>query len=158
MAKSKTAHLRPRLIEFKTGFVIHRTRRAMTKAMDKVAGEMQRDIKRKITRAKSPPPSRPGAHPHKDTGFLSDAFTVERRGLRMYLRTPQYGIYLETGTRNMAARPWIHRNIGTLEKNRYWTRRINTEIRRNVAATSERIKPETIRRMIRQKVSIHRSR
>jgi len=132
MAKSG---LRPRLVEFKTGRILRRNRRAVSTALDRVRREMRREIRKKITRGQSPPPSRPGAHPHKDSGFLSDNFDIIREGHKLFLRTPQYGIYLETGTKNMAARPWIRRNIGTREKQAFWIRRINTEIRREMRET-----------------------
>lgn len=129
MAKSG---LQPVRIQFKTNRIIKRSRTATIKAYDKITRQMEAELRRKITRGQSPPTSRPGAHPHKDSGFLSKNFQVLRKGFKIFLRIPKYGEYLETGTRKMAARPWIHRNIGTPDKRRTWTRRINAEIRRNV--------------------------
>lgn len=97
------------------------TRSAMATAFDKVAAEIERDIKRKISRP-GPPPSRPGAHPKKDSGLLHNTLSVTRKGREIQVRTQSYGQFLETGTRNMAARPFIHRNL--TKRKRHWSKRI----------------------------------
>lgn len=117
----------PRRIEFKTGRIIKRNRRAMARAFDKVAKQMTQSIRKRISKP-YPPASRPGAHPHKRTGFLKRNTEVVRKGFSLFVRTPQQGVWLEGGTKNMAARPFIRRNIH--DKRGFWTRRINTEIRR----------------------------
>lgn len=132
--------LRTRRITFKTGRIIARTREATGKAFDKVAREMTRDIRRKISKP-SPPPSSPGAHPHSQSGKrgsrLKNTVQVIRKGLTLVVRVPQYGIWLEGGTSRMRARPFIHRNLTTTAKKRFWTKRINNDIRR---ALGEKLK------------------
>ena len=52
--------------------------------------------------------SRPGEIPHVDTGTLKRSITRERVAFEERVGTNiPYGRYLETGTRNMAARPWL---------------------------------------------------
>jgi HK97 gp10 family phage protein len=121
---------RPRRIYFNTGRIIKRAQKATAKALDKVAKEMTQDIRRKISKP-YPPASRPGAHPHmrRPTVGLRSQTKVERKGKKMWVKTPQYGIYLEGGTRKMKARPFIRRNIHDKMSTR-WTRRINTLIRK----------------------------
>ena len=58
--------------------------------------------------------SKPGEFPHKDTGMLrqSIAYDVDRQNLKARIGTPlQYGLYLELGTRKMAARPFLRRTF-----------------------------------------------
>lgn len=127
--------LRPRRIEFKTGRIITRTRKATAKAFDTVAREMTKAVRQKISKP-SPPPSRPGAHPHSQFGKrgtrLKNTFQVVRKGFTLAVRVPQYGIWLEGGTSRMRARPFIHRNLTTPTRKRFWTKRINNEIRKRV--------------------------
>ena len=120
---------RMRRIEFKTGRIIRRGRGAMTTAIRRVARRMTNNVRLKISKP-SPPVSRPGAHPHSDTGALRDTFEVVPNGFKMFIRVKQYGIYLEGGTRKMRARPFIRRNLLTPDKARFWIRQINTEIRK----------------------------
>lgn len=101
----------------------------MTTGMDRVARRMTNDVRAKISKP-HPPASRPGAHPHLRSGDLRRAFKVVRSGLKMFVRVPQYGIWLEGGTRNMRARPFIRRNLLTAEKTRFWIKQINDEIRK----------------------------
>lgn len=126
MALSAT---RMRRIEFKTGRIIRRSRKAMTTAMDRVARRMTNNVRVKISKP-YPPASTPGSHPHKRSGDLRRDFEVVRRGLNMFVRVPQYGIWLEGGTRKMQARPFIRRNLLTPEKARFWIKQINQEIRK----------------------------
>jgi len=134
MALSAT---RTRRIEFKTGKIITRTRKATAQAFDTVARKMTADVRRKISKP-HPPPSRPGAHPHKRSGTLKREFEVIRKGFNLIVRVPQYGIWLEGGTTKMRARPFIRRNLMTPDKKRTWTRRINAEIRKNVNRAKNR--------------------
>ena len=120
---------RMRRIEFKTGRIIRRSRKAMTTGMDRVARRMTNDVRLKISKP-HPPASRPGAHPHLRTGELRATFEVVRQGLKMFVRVQQKGIFLEGGTRNMRARPFIRRNLLTAEKVRFWIKQINDEIRK----------------------------
>ena len=116
-------------IEFKTGRIIRRSRKAMTTGMDRVARRMTATVRSKISKP-YPPASRPGAHPHVRSGELRSTFEVARVGLKMFIRVKQHGIFLEGGTRNMRARPFIRRNLLTPDKARFWIRQINTEIRK----------------------------
>lgn len=73
-------------------------------AIDKTLLEMETDVKRGMAAAGSP--SAPGDYPGVDTGALINSVQTERSGLkgRMYTNM-EYAMYLEYGTRNMAARP-----------------------------------------------------
>ena len=120
---------RMRRIEFKTGRIIRRSRKAMTTGMDRIGRRMTNTVRSKISKP-FPPPSRPGAHPHLRSGELRSTFEVVRRGLKMFVRVQQKGIWLEGGTRKMKPRPFIRRNLLTPDKARFWIRQINTEIRK----------------------------
>lgn len=59
-------------------------------------------------------PSKPGEPPHKQYGHLRRSVTHERVGDRLAARTGtnlRYGRWLELGTANMAARPWLRRAL-----------------------------------------------
>lgn len=59
-------------------------------------------------------PSKPGEPPHKQYGHLRGSVTHERVGDRIAARTGtklKYGRWLELGTVNMAARPWLRRSL-----------------------------------------------
>lgn len=55
-------------------------------------------------------PSAPGQPPHRDTGALANSIHVSNPGIAMTRDVGdgvEYGIHLEYGTVNMAARPWL---------------------------------------------------
>lgn len=54
-------------------------------------------------------PSAPGEPPHVDTGALQSSIHVETPGpfTRLVGDGVEYGVYLEFGTKHMAARPWL---------------------------------------------------
>lgn len=59
-----------------------------------------------------PHPSRPGEPPRLRTGWLRShvVYELDRQALRSRVglaRNALYGLYLELGTRRMAARPWL---------------------------------------------------
>lgn len=59
-------------------------------------------------------PSKPGEPPHKQKGDLRASVTHERDGSRLLFRVgtnKEYGRWLELGTANMAARPWLRRAL-----------------------------------------------
>ena len=101
---------RPRLVTFETRAVLKRSRIAVSKGLADTAVEMTKAIKKTIGK-QGPPRSRPGNAPKKDTGFLHANLEVKKAGTNLALRVPQYGIWLETGTRLMAARPYIAKTI-----------------------------------------------
>lgn len=119
---------RIRRIKFNTGRIIKRNRRATTRALDKVTAEMTAAIQKKINKP-SPPVSRPGRPPRRRTGFLHGNTKVTRKGRTWNISTPLYGIFLDGGTRKMAARPFLRITIN--DRKRFWTKRINDEIRKN---------------------------
>lgn len=123
MAQAK----RMRRINFNTGRIIKRNRSATTKALDQMMNEMTAAIKKKITKP-YPPASVPGRPPHRRTGFLHDRTEVIRKGRKFIIRTPQYGVWLDGGTRKMAARPFILTTIEDQKKR--WTKRLNNLIRK----------------------------
>jgi hypothetical protein len=58
--------------------------------------------------------SAPGNPPYKQHGYLRDSITYEVIPQRLVARvgTPEdYGLYLEMGTRKMAQRPYLRRNL-----------------------------------------------
>lgn len=118
MARAKA----PRRIEFKTRKVIRKNRRAQKLAFDQLAKEMQAAIRKPI-RKPFPPASTPGRPPHRRTGFLHDNTTVDRKGRVLFVRTPQYGVFLDGGTSRMAARPFIRVRIHDQRKR--WSKRMS---------------------------------
>ena len=119
--------IRPRRIEFKTGRIIKRKRSAVAKAMKQVSNEMTAAIRKRISKA-YPPASRPGQPPHMRTGFLRNNTQVVAKGRKMFVRTPQYGIFLEGGTSRMPARPFIRKTIQ--DQRQKWINRMNALIRK----------------------------
>lgn len=120
---------KPVRIQFNTGRIIKRERRAMGMAFNAAVAKMQKRVRDKIG-TPYPPASRPGAHPHRRTGRLQSSFRVLRKGYSIFVRMPLYGAYLEGGTSRMKARPFVRRNIH--DKGKFWTKWINNEIRRRV--------------------------
>lgn len=61
-----------------------------------------------------PPRSRPGEHPHKDSGDLYDSiwWEVDQANLRVYIAANiAYAEYLEFGTAKMAPRPFLRGGV-----------------------------------------------
>lgn len=119
---------RIRRIQFSTGRIIKRSRTATTKAFKQAAKEMTVAITNLID-TPGPPRSKPGSPPHVDTGNLLAATKVVSSGRQVFVRTPQYGIFLDGGTSRMAARPFIRKAIH--DKRKFWERRINLLMRQN---------------------------
>lgn len=121
---------RIRNIKFTTNRQIKRTRTAMAKARRQVAKEMTTELKKLIS-APYPPASKPGNPPHmRRPGVGLRAKTeVVARGKDLVVKTTQVGIWLEGGTRKMAARPFIERTIG--KQRRSWERRLNALTRKH---------------------------
>ncbi len=124
------AQNRIRNIKFTTNRQIKRANRAMAKARRQVAKEMTTALKRTIS-APYPPASKPGNPPHMrrpGSGLRSKTEAVVR-GKEIVIRTTQVGIYLEGGTQNMAARPFINKTISIKGKGRgisnKWAKRLN---------------------------------
>lgn len=86
----------------------------------------QRDEKGRILKGQKKLPkrrSRPGDPPYKQTGHLrrSVAWEVNASDRLVRIGTNlKYGLYLELGTRKMAARPWLRRML--IEKRAYFKR------------------------------------
>ena len=118
---------RRRRIPFKTGRIIKRTVRATARAFDQVVKEMTQAIKKPINKP-HPPASKPGRPPHRRSGNLHDNTEVLRKGRSIFVRTPDYGIFLDGGTSKMAARPFIRVRIH--DQKPRWTKRINELIRK----------------------------
>ena len=95
---------RVRRVEFNTTGIVERGVRAVSKALDRVAKSMTREIRSKITKRGYPPASRPGQFPHTRTGKLATQTSVGRKGRTLFVRTLQYGIWLQGGTSRMLAR------------------------------------------------------
>ncbi len=105
--------------------IVEASGRAFDKAAKQVAGELDEYIQAQITKAQSPPPSRPGQYPHVGAKYdhpkLYESYSVTgtRQGLKVYCRVP-HGLYLNEGTDKMAPRPWATRAINA----RDWMARI----------------------------------
>lgn len=78
--------------------------------------------------------SAPGDAPNTDTGALVSSIIAEypRKGVAFVGTSKAYGAYLEFGTRNMAARPWLRpaKAQGQQELPKAITNAINKEIQR----------------------------
>ena len=93
-----------RRVEFNTSGIVQRGVRAVSRAMDQILPIMTTSIRDAITKKGYPPASRPGQFPHTRTGKLAESTSVERKGRRLFVRTLQYGIWLQGGTSKMLAR------------------------------------------------------
>ncbi len=115
------------LVPVKT--IISRVQHEVDDALRVVGSEMTRDLHKKLSR-KHPPVSRPGFPPHRRKGFLrsNTKVTIDRQGV-LSLTVPQYGVWLETGTENMKARPFIHPVIRAQYAK--WRKRLNQVIWNN---------------------------
>lgn len=112
---------RVRVIKFEVPKIIKRSRLAMTKALKIVVPEITKAIRQPMRRKFYPPASKPGTAPARRTSNLFNNTRVERKGFKLFVRTQQYGIWLDEGTSRMAARPFIGRVI----RQKRWTKRIN---------------------------------
>lgn len=117
-------------VTFKTGRLVKRTLKARQAGLEEVAREITRDLKKAIGRP-GPPPSKPGRFPKKDTGRMHRETKAVRVGRKIVVQTTGYGPLLDTGTRNMAARPWLSKKVFSADAGRKWRRRINTAIRKH---------------------------
>jgi len=97
------------------------TRRAIALAMDRVASEIQRELKQKTGR-QGPPPSKPGQYPKKDTGLLNESIEVKRRGRQIIVTTVDYGRFVENKAPTRGGRPFISRVV--TKKKREWGKKI----------------------------------
>lgn len=115
MAKGKI------ILRFYRREVLESVRRAYADATKALAAEMERAIKASVSQS-YPPASKPGRLPHKRTGNFLRGIRVQG-GKTLTIRSAMlYGSYLETGTRNMDARPWAQRQFqGSL--GRKWANR-----------------------------------
>lgn len=77
-------------------------------------GKMTRNKKGQFKRQYGSNPSAPGEPPHKQTGRLRMSVTHEIDEANATARVGtniKYGLYLELGTKKMAARPWLRRAL-----------------------------------------------
>lgn len=112
----------PRRIEFRTNKVIRKNRRAQKLAFDQLAIEIERAILKPIQKP-YPPASVGGRPPHRRSGDLTRGTTVTRKGRTMIVRTLQYGVWLDGGTRRMAARPFIR--VRVHDQRKRWSKRMS---------------------------------
>jgi len=125
---------RIRRIEFNVGRVIQRGRRAMSAGLDELKDRMTEAILDKITDKKYPPASRPNTYPARRTGNLAATTRVMRKGKQLWVRTPQYGVWLQSGTRRMAKRKFFREVLFEGGGNRLkarWKRQLKASILRN---------------------------
>jgi len=132
--------VRVRVVKAQFAVTVAATPAATKKAFQTVASEMEEVIRESIDDP-YPPVSAPGQPPHRRTGYLHDETTVRAEGKTIKVRTPQYGIWLESGTRKMAARPFIRKAIHA--KPKYWAKRLNMHAKREMvkAAKLKKAKP-----------------
>ena len=78
------------------------------KVMGKLAGDIEGYAKNNMSRT-APDPSRPGEPPAVQTGELKNSIVHQREAARSWSVTvgAEYGVHLEFGTPNMAARPFL---------------------------------------------------
>lgn len=121
---------RPVRIEFTTGRIITRERKAMTKAFQQAVNEMTRALRKAISR-QGPPRSKPGRYLKRDTGRLYDETRVMRKGYSIFIRTLAYGVFHQEGITypkaGLQQRKFYKEKI--FEQRRNWERRINALIR-----------------------------
>lgn len=118
---------RPRRVTFNFRAANRKSRRAETRAFDIVAKRMEARLQKSLS-IPYPPPSRAGQSPHRRTGYLRGHTKVTRRGRSIFAHVPQYGIWLDGGTRRMAARPFIRKNIHDQRKK--WEHMVAQEYRK----------------------------
>ncbi len=101
---------------------------SLQKAMDNTASAMTKVLQFRLSKP-FPPPSKPGRYPHmrRPRKGLRSSTTVKREGRSLYVHVRQYGIWLETGTERMAARPFIRRTIH--DQRRKWLRHLSGQVR-----------------------------
>jgi hypothetical protein len=122
---------RKRLVKIDFKGTLDRSARAVSRGFRDTAVEMTTDIKEVLNvQGTKKVRSNPGEPPRRQSGKLHDNTQVIATGKRMIVRTLQYGIWLDGGTSRMDARPFIHATISN--KRRFWTRRINANIRKHV--------------------------
>ena len=117
-----------RNILFDVGKVIERRQKIKGEAFDAAVLKMEADIRKKISKP-HPPASTAGNHPHSRSGYLHDNFVVSRKGYTVVVKVPQYGVWLESGTGRMKARPFIRRNLHDKEEGKFWAQWINNDMR-----------------------------
>lgn len=132
---------RTRRITVSTAGIVRKARRAAAAGLDQILPNMNAELEDKLTRKIYPPASRPGQYPAMRTGRLSRRTKIQRDGLRLIIKTTQYGIWLQGGTRRIAPRKlWREAFFeGSGNKlSKAWLRRINDAIRRNAERMSGR--------------------
>ena len=137
--------VRVRVVKAQFQVTINATPTAKKKAFQTVAREMDEELHSRIDDP-APPASSPGQPPHRDSGYLYDETSVRAKGSTIKVRTPQYGIWLEGGTRKMAARPFIRPTIHG--KPKFWGKRLNMHAKREMvkAAKLKKTRPKAKRR------------
>ena len=84
------------------------------------AGRVFRDLIRGAMGIPGPAPSAAGEYPHKQLGHLRRNIQMQFDRATLTARVGTnvlYGKYLETGTRHMAARPWLSNAIRDFSSN-----------------------------------------
>lgn len=122
--------LRIRRVKYnvRIGRALGKVRRMQIAALRELAAEMTTTIAEKLD-VQGPPRSSPGEPPHRDTGNLQATTEVVFDGAnRLYVRTPQYGIYLDGGTSRMEPRPFLRSTIH--DQRDMWQQRYRELMRR----------------------------
>ena len=94
---------RPRRIVFDVPRLVRATEEGRRKALNEFAAYLTNGLRGRISRP-GPPRSKPGTYPHVDSGELHSTTEFQRVADQVRLRTLQYGLYLQSGTINMARR------------------------------------------------------
>lgn len=83
-------------VEFDVDGIVERGASVVSKALDRVVQRMTETLKTAYE-VKGPPRSVPGQFPRQDTGRLHDTVKVERKGRKVWVSLPIYGVYLDQG-------------------------------------------------------------
>lgn len=111
------------ITEFRTRQASRTSVRALDRALKVVGKEMETAILKKIER-QGPPRSVPGQPPSRDKGNLYNSVVVTSSKGVIRVRTVNYGLFLEGGTSNMDARPFVRPVLFSKGARTKWSRKI----------------------------------
>jgi len=110
--------------------ITRKIQRVNARAMRELAKEITTVISKKIGKQGTPNlRSKPGEPPRRQTGFLQAKTVAEFDGKnKIVVKTPQYGVFLDGGTRNIKPRPFLRKTVHDRKPN--WNRRYRYYMRK----------------------------